>query len=71
MSYISLSAYQVALVALLPKRGTGATAETLAQSSNLPFARVVTELKAMVAAGVLVFDEGTGEYRNAGDRHDG
>lgn len=70
MSYTSLSSYQVALAALLPKRGTGATAEALANASTFPIALVQSELAAMAAAGLVTLDAETGEYRNAGDPHE-
>jgi DNA-binding IclR family transcriptional regulator len=67
VSYTRLSSYQVALAALLPKRGTGATAEALAAASTLPIALVRSGLDAMAAAGLVTFDAESGEYRNAGD----
>jgi DNA-binding IclR family transcriptional regulator len=66
---LTLSGYQIALAALLPKRGTGATEEQLVQASKLPQPIVRAELRQMVDAGLLTFDAASGEYRNAGDAH--
>ena len=68
MSYASLSSYQIALAALMPKPGIGATAEALAKASTLPLALVTSELQALVATGLLTFDPATGEFTDAGDQ---
>jgi hypothetical protein len=64
MSFASLSRYQVALAALLPKPGTGATAPQLAAAGNLPLDLVKSELQQLVDAGLATHDLATGEYRS-------
>jgi DNA-binding IclR family transcriptional regulator len=70
MSVITLTGYQVALMALLPKRAWGCTAEQLAKSSGLPLATVQYELAALVESRQLALDAAIGEYRNPGDMHE-
>ncbi len=70
MSYTTLTSYQVALLALVPKR-QAVTATRLARDSNLSPALVEYELRGLVAAGHLVFDPNQCEYRLAGETHAG
>jgi DNA-binding IclR family transcriptional regulator len=58
---------QVAILALLPKRGWGLTAQQLATNTRLPLARVQQELQVLTQARQLTFDPATGEYRNPGE----
>jgi DNA-binding IclR family transcriptional regulator len=67
VSFVTLTGHQVALLALLPKRSTGATAEKLAADTRIPVAVVRTELATLVGAGLVLFDQVTGEYRNSGE----
>lgn len=68
MSYLTLSTYQIALAAILPKPGAGMTDEALAAATNFPLNLVRRELLAMVQAGEATLDVNTGRYSAAGER---
>jgi hypothetical protein len=70
VSFLTVSTYQIALAAILPKAGAGMTAEALAAATGFPIDLVRDELRAMVRAGQAVFNAVTGAYVAAGDPHE-
>jgi hypothetical protein len=68
MTFLTVSTYQIALAAILPKGGQGMTDETLAAATNFPLDLVRRELLAMVQAGEAALDVNTGLYSAAGER---
>jgi DNA-binding IclR family transcriptional regulator len=70
VTYLTVSTYQIALAAILPKAGAGMTPEALATATNLPVDLVREELHTMVQAGHAHLNAETGEYCAAGDRNE-
>lgn len=62
MSLTSLSTYQIALLAIMPKIGS-ITVQGLVTATNWTEARLRTELQGLVAAGEVAHDAYTDLYR--------
>jgi hypothetical protein len=69
MTFLTVSTYQIALTAILPKADAGMTDEALAAATNFPLDLVRRELLAMVQAGEAILDVNTGRYSAAGEQH--
>jgi hypothetical protein len=70
MTFLTVSTYQIALAAMLPKPGDGITDEALAAATSFPLDLVQRELLAMVQAGEAALDINTGRYSAAGESHE-